>query len=406
MRLSPPVRMCLLGFILDLAVMIAITVVPFYVYRQLGGDARMSGHFGALQAVVYMVTCLVTSRYVSRSRNGLNWVRFGLVWFACLFTPVVFFRDAAVCVALGVVAWAGLAVIWPALYSWFGADPDAERRQKHLGWFNLSWSSGFAAGPLVAGPLYEYDYRLPFAVLAVLCAVSLGLALSMPHEQTHFGRRREEEEASEEETGHRRDAVRFLHAAWVAVILANWMVGVVRSVYPKRVEDLVQAGGLGLFTGDGASWPFSAPPATVFSWVSFACSAGTAALFFYLGRTKRWRYRASWLIVPQLAAAAGFMAMGVTHSLVVMLLGSLLTGMNLGVAFFAAVYYCVADPAHKHRRAAINEAAVGFGGMLGSFLFGTLSGWYGLVFPFVWFPVFYAPAFALQLWLLRPRRGG
>ncbi|HPA40641.1 MAG TPA: hypothetical protein PKV69_01415, partial [Candidatus Hydrogenedentes bacterium] len=89
--------MCLLGFILDLAVMIAITVVPFYVYRQLGGDARMSGYFGALQAVVYMVTCLVTSRYVSRSRNGLNWVRFGLVWFACIFTPVVFFRDATVC---------------------------------------------------------------------------------------------------------------------------------------------------------------------------------------------------------------------------------------------------------------------------------------------------------------------
>ena len=40
--------------------MIGIVVLPFYVYNQIGGDAAMSGMFGASQAAAYALLCLVS----------------------------------------------------------------------------------------------------------------------------------------------------------------------------------------------------------------------------------------------------------------------------------------------------------------------------------------------------------
>lgn len=399
--ISPRNRMCLTGFVIDLAVMIALTVAPFYIYNQLGGDARMSGYFGGLQAVVYSAVCLLSSRWVSGSRNGLTWAYTGIAVFTVLFSLIPFSGSVWVCGLLGVGAWTGLAIVWPALYSWLGADPDPVRRRKSLGWFNLSWSAGFAVGPLLAGPLYDFDYRLPFAALAFFGMLSLALLLSLPHERDLFGLA---PAPTEEQTAQDRESERFLYPAWMAVLMANWMVGVLRSVFPERVKDLVETGGLRLLFEETPPALLSAAPATTFSWIAFACSFATAGLFLVLGGTHRWRHRASWLIVPQLAAAAGFCLLGTTTSLAVMITASVMVGANLGVAFFAAVYYCVANPARKHSRAAINEAAVGMGGTLGSFVFGYLAGRHGMALPFLWFPAMLLPALALQFWLLRPSR--
>ncbi|MBW7863674.1 MAG: MFS transporter [Candidatus Hydrogenedens sp.] len=399
---SPRNRMCLTGFVIDLAVMIALTVAPFYIYNQLGGDARMSGYFGGLQAVVYSAVCLLSSRWVSKSRNGLTWAYAGITVFTVLFSLIPFTRSIWACGLLGVGAWTGLATVWPALYSWLGADPDPLRRKESLGWFNLSWSAGFAVSPLFAGPLYDYDYRLPFIALAALGALSLALLLSLPHEHAYYGRRGEAAGGEKEEAD--LESERFLYPAWMAVLMANFMVGVLRSVFPERVKVLVETGALRLFFEETPPALLAGAPATTFSWIAFACSLTTAGLFLVLGHTHRWRHRASWLIVPQLAAAAGFCLLGTTTSLAVMLAVSAVVGANLGVAFFAAVYYCVANPARKHSRAAINEAAVGMGGTLGSFIFGYLAGRYGMALPFLWFPAMMLPALALQLWILRPGR--
>ena len=49
--LRPHYKMCLAAFVLDFAVMIGMTAIPFFVMQQLGGSAAMLGLFGGLQAV-------------------------------------------------------------------------------------------------------------------------------------------------------------------------------------------------------------------------------------------------------------------------------------------------------------------------------------------------------------------
>ena len=75
-------------------------------------------------------------------------------------------------------------------------------------------------------------------------------------------------------------------------------------------------------------------------------------------------------------------------------------GANHGLAFFSSAYYSLANPAHKHRRASINEGAVGLGGFAGSMIFGYVVGHYAFALPFYWTPVFVGLALGVQAWLL------
>ena len=141
--------------------------------------------------------------------------------------------------------------------------------------------------------------------------------------------------------------------------------------------------------------------ATKFSWLAFLSAFTTALLFFVFGRTTIWRHKLSWLVGLQLAGGAGFWVLGFTRSLVVMAAAFMLIGSTLGIAFFSSVYYSIANPALKHRRAAVNEGMVGLGGFVGGILFGWLALRYGMNFPFQWSPLFLLAAVAAQVALVR-----
>ncbi|MCX5757377.1 MAG: hypothetical protein NTU83_02485, partial [Candidatus Hydrogenedentes bacterium] len=144
MKFTPFLRICLGAFLVDFAVMISITVMPFYVYRQIGGGAAMSGAIGASQAAFYALASFGSAWVVSRAKNGMTFAFVGAAAFgvfSCLF-PMS--RNPYVCGLFATLAMGSLALIWPALHAWVGGEPDVHRRGVRMGWFNLSWSFGFA----------------------------------------------------------------------------------------------------------------------------------------------------------------------------------------------------------------------------------------------------------------------
>jgi len=395
---NPHVRLYLAGFILDFAIMTAIVAIPFYVYNQVGGDAMMSGLFGGAQSVCYAATCLVSSRFVGRSSHGMRWAYAGLTFYMILLPSMVLSRNAWIAGGLAAVAWGGLAFAWPAFYSWYGADPDPARRQKSLAWFNIAWSAGFTISPLFAGPLYDRAYWLPFAVVFAGVGAALLLVLSLPRERDYFGTPAHED--ADDRTPIDWKSETFLYASWMATLVANIILAAMRCVYPKRVNDLVASGGLRIFFENSPAHFLTVDAATKYSWMGFGCSLFTVLIFLYFGRSTVWRHKLGWLIGIQVAAGAGFWALATTTSLAVMIIAFALAGATLGVAFFSSVYYSVANPRLKHRRAAINEGAVGIGGLLGSVVFGLLANRFGMAFPFQWSPIFITVAILLQFWLL------
>lgn len=395
----PHVRICLAAFATDFAVMVGMTATPFFVYNQLGGSATMSGVIGASQAAAYALGCLMSAGFVSRAKNGLSWALVGLVLYTVLFCLMPVFRNAWLCGVVSTLACASLALVWPALHSWVGGEPDPAVRSRNMGWFNIAWSFGFAISPLFAGPLYDLDYRLPFVLLFAFGVLALALVRSMPHERSHFAVATEEMLLAR--AGHDRASEIYLTSGWSAVLFANALAGITRSVYPKHVDDLVAAGELRLLFESVPAGFLASAPATKYSWMAFVLAFSTAVTFLVMGRTTGWRHRFSVLFWIQIASAVAFWVLAWTNSLIVMLVCFSVVGVYLGVAFFSGVYYSLGNPALKHRRAAMNEAAVGTGGFAGSLIVGYLAGHYGHIVSFQYTPLFMIAAIAMQFGLIR-----
>jgi MFS family permease len=359
----------------------------------------MSGVIGATQAICYAAVCLLSAGFVARAKNGLNFAVLGLFLFITFFCLVPFSRNAIVCGALATVAVGSLALVWPAVHAWIGAEPDLALRARHMARLNVSWSTGFAISPLFTGPLYDYDYRLPFIMIFAVAFGAMLILRFLPHESEHFGVA--SQEMLDARADHDRSSEMYLYSAWFATAVGNFLSGITRTVYPKRIDELVEAGQLRLLFEDTPPAFLNANAATKYSWLAFALAAIIALTFMWMGRSRWWHHKFQFLFALQIGAAIAFYVLGETHSLVIMAACFMAVGINGGVAFFAGVYYSMADPAQKHRRAAINEGAVGIGGFLGSISFGYMAGRYGIAFPCHLTPIFIAAGLAAQLFLLR-----
>jgi MFS family permease len=355
------------GFFADLAVMVGLTVTPFFVFNQLHGGAALSGVFASGQAAAYAGTCLLSSLLVSRVKNGLILAKVGIAFFALFYAFMPFSTSTFSAWLASVLANAALGLYWPAMYSWLGAHPDPQQRARRLAYFNVAWSLGFSISPLLAGPLYDLDFRYPFALLVGTCACVLVFLQFLPKE-----RYMPSEETHADALDHVQESERLLYAAWAAIFCANWIMAVLRSIYPKHVQDLVLAGRVTLLHNVPLPSVFAQAPATTFSWLAVAASLCTALTFFVLGHTERWKYRIHVLLYGLLIATVGSVLLARTHSLVWMLTAFALCGTNLGLAFFASSYYSVANPRRKHSRAAVSEGLVGLGGVVGSLSFGMI----------------------------------
>jgi MFS family permease len=401
--IRPHQRAYLTAFLLDAAVMVVFATTPFFVFNQIGGDEAMAGALGAIQMGAYALSCLVTARFMPRAKNGLRWALLGVslfIFFPCLMPLLPRF---IFCGALSLLSFAALGLVWPALHSWIGAEPDTALRVRHMSWFNIAAGFGFALSPLIGGPLYDRDYRLPFVALACLGGVIVVLIRSLPREKEHFRTAAEGQSSdhpSQEEEGKKAEML----AAWCAVFVANVLVGATRSVYPKRIMDLLDSGELRIFLEDSPLALMKHAPATTFSWLVSTLWIATALCFLIMGRTGRWHGQTRLLLWLQVLAGGAAWVLGHVQSLSIMVLCFAIIGVNFGVSFFIAMFHSLAHPAHKHRRAAITEGALGAGCFAGSMAFGYFAGRYGVTAPFLYAPVLVGAGFVLQFLLLRRRR--
>ena len=387
---------------LDSSMIVGVTALPFFVFDRLGGGARMSGAVMAVHALAYAACSLTSSGFVSRARNGLVWAMVGIGLMAFVFPVAVLVRNPYVYLLISTPGYAGLALAWPALWSWLGGEPDLKVRTRRMSHYNLAWSTGLAVGPLFAGPLYLLDYRLPFLALTCLASTAGVLVATLPHEKAHYDP--PTPEAADKSAANVTKSNAHLYATWLACALSIALLGASRSVFPKQVENLAEAGTLVVGLGASIDWAFVRKPEVAFSYLAFVMNASRVLVFVAMGMTKRWQHSFGVLVVCQCGAMAAFWLLGVTHSYVLMLACFALIGLSSGVVFFASAFYSLADPAKKHRRAAINESTVGIGNFSGAMGCGLLAGAYGVTTPFRWMPVVLIAGLCVQFYLLRRGR--
>ncbi len=394
----PHHRMYLAAFLLDFSVAVGFTAMPFFVIQHLNGGAALSGTVGAVQMAVYAFACLASAAMVSRARHPLVWAVGGVLGFAVVFTLVPWIRSPGLCIVAASAPFIGLALAWPAMQAWLGLEPDPEIRARRLAGFNTATAFGFTLSPLLTGPLYDAGFRLPFALLTVLCLAVAGLVLSLAPKAPGAVPRGD---SHGEETDARSVTPGLLYASWAATFTSNGLFAAVRSVYPLRVETLAAEDALWFFPGLRPSFFDAIGPATAYSWLAFTLSLWTVICFAIMGRTSAWQGRYALLAAGQMAAALAFVLLSWARSVTVMAACFAVVGFNFGLCFFASIYYSLAHARTRHRNAAVNEGVLGAGGFAGGMAFGHLAEAVGVPAAFQYAPLFAAAAIGLQLLLLR-----
>jgi len=235
--------------------------------------------------------------------------------------------------------------------------------------------------------------------LACLGVVIVAIMRSLPHEKKHVCEVDHEQVQDEQFQKRNIENRANLLAAWIAVFMANILVGATRSVYPKRVMNLLDSGEFTSFLDRIPSSLLDHAPATTFSCLVSALWIATALCFFLMGKVPHWHHSMRLLLWFQALAGGAAWVLGSTQSLITMIICFAIIGVNFGVSFFTAMSYSLADPVHKHRRAAITEGVLGAGGFSGSIAFGYFASTYGVNSPFLFAPVFVSFGVVLQ-WLL------
>lgn len=392
------------AFMADLSLSAAVTVVPFYIYDVFGGDAKDSGRIMAVQALMYGVCCIALAGMLQNTRRGVIYAGWACIVSGVTAAFMGFTTSMAAFTALFMVSMTVHCFFWPAMQAWLGGERNPHVRARRISVYNLAWCLGLAIGPLFGGPLYDHGGPAAGFLFAGVTAVIAGLiTLTLPQQVAPQGGG--DADAPAEAVDH--EGEMHLYATWCASFMGWLLVGVCRSVLPKRVDDLVASGDLALFgssAADGAAFQ----AATSFSWLVFILYATRAGMSLMMGHTVWWRYSYGSLAALQLAAGAAFWLIGYTNDLALMAVAATVVGINGAVSFFASLEYSLANVHKRGSRAAIHEGMVGLGSALGSVVFGYLAGVYGTAWPFLYTPVLIAAAVALQLLLLqrsRARRG-
>ena len=394
---GPIVRHCVAAFCLDLSVILVQTAAPFFILHHLDGGVSESSSTGAAMSITYGGVCIAGTLIIGRVRKGVALAGLGAALSgACMAfagsAPGVFVFGALVTGALGSV---GLS--WPSMHAWLGAEPDSSRRATLMARYNMSWSFGMAIAALVAGPLFETDPGLPFTVAAVCAGLAALLLFLQPHERDFFGAASHPVPLELDSAGPLGEA--FLYPTWLACFTGWSLLGACRYMFPKRVDEVAEAGVLTMFPWSTETVTFGAP--TVFSVLAFGLTATSVAVFYVMGRRQGWIHRMGVLFGLQCVAAAALWVLGTTESFAVMFLCFSLIGINSYAIFFASLFYSMANLRLKGRRASINEGIVGGGGFAGSLIFGWIAAEYTLSTPFLFAPIAVLGSVAVQGLLLR-----
>lgn len=397
----PHIRICLAAFILDAALMVMLTAMPFFIYDHLDGSVSIPGVIGATQSILYAVICISISGWMNRNNHSMKIAAFGAFYYCAGSAAAVLWPGIAGFGVMSIFAIMGMSIVWPSLHGWLGANPDPQLRARGMGRFNVSWSTGLAIGPLIGGFLYDFHPYAPFIALFCMGCACFALLWGMPQEENYYTTLADA--PAPDWASHAERSERFLMCAWIANGMAWALVGVTRLIFTKRVDELVKLGELRLFAEAAPPAYLLENAASIYATIAFLLAAMSAVVFGLMGKTRHWQHRFRYLAGLQIGSAAAFCILGYTNSLAVMSLAFMVIGALSGAAFFSSSYYGMANYARRRQRASINEVFVGIGSFAGPMGVGLLAEFYGVRTTFYYIPLIVALGLGVQLYLVRGR---
>jgi MFS family permease len=359
------------------------------------------GLMGGSAAAGYVLTCLFAGRISGLLRRryaiALGALVISLVSLTAGFAWSVWFL-----VAIVAVNGFGHGLFWPALEAHLSARVGPTELRHRMGWFNLSWSSGDAAGAVVGGGLYTLAKALvvptgltgvqilPFLVTTGFGVATCVVALKVLHAAPESNSWRDRHDAGVPRSPGRGGPA-FLGVFWIMALIANSAATAFRGILINVFPDM----GKGLLHYSALRWG-----------VLLAMVPITRTLMFlYWQRHWGWTYRARYLLGFQILLPLAAIVIIFNSSYVVFLITFAVIGVGMSQTYFSSIYYGM-DSDHSHeKRGGIHEAALGSGNAVGTPLagwFASASGWVRA--PYLFAFLFLTAAMILQVFLYLTRK--
>ena len=227
------------------------------------------------------------------------------------------------------------AVLWPLVESFLVSGRHGAGMRSAIGWWNMSWTSSVAASLLLMAPLVEHAARMLLVILGGLCFLALLVVPRLPKRPCMH-----DEGRAITEVPH--VYAPMLQAARILLPMSYLLSGAVTPLLPYIFERLELA--VIWETPITATWMISRIVVTACLW-----------------RMTFWHGRWGTLWTAGACMMAGFVAVTLAPSVVVMLVGFLLLGCGLGMIYFAALYYAMAVGRAAVEAGGTHEAIIGLG---------------------------------------------
>ena len=345
------------AFLMNLNLGLVNFTVIFYLKDVVGIGASAIGWFFAAGAGCYVASCLLLSRVQHKIPAPVSmFVSIILVMFSV--AGMMRAETPAVVLIFYLVFSSAPSLYWPPLVGWFSQGLSSRELGKTVSSFNISWSTGALAGPLVGGVLVEINLLLPFFADIAIGIVMTALLLSGIMFVDDMKIRKDtdtEAEGGDDSVllnGGKGTFLRFM--GWIGVFSTYIVLGLLNNIFPLFVRDSL---------GFGES---------VAGNILFLRGLATAIGFFAAGKLVFWHFNGRLMLIVQFLTAALMLGLFFIKNIAGFYLLFILFGIFFAAAYSNGIFHGTAGAAQRGPRMALFEAFLTMGVMSGSVAGGYL----------------------------------
>lgn len=356
--------------------------VIFYLKDSLSVSPSVIGWFFAAGALGYVLGCMLMRPVQNRILPPVS--MFITILLTTISVLMILNAESRIVVLLFYVIFSiSPAFYWPQLMGWFSYGLNNQELGSAISKFNICWSTGALAGPLLGGILVERNLHLPFYADIILM-ITLGLLLTggllfvrdMRNFPDHKKIETPERKDSEYLNGGKGTILRF--AGWIGVFSVYVVLGLLNNIFPLFIrEDL----GLG---------------ESVAGNILFVRGVATAVGFFAAGKIVRWHFNRRIMLLTQAVTALCMLLLFFIKSVSGFYLLFIIYGLLFSMAYSNGIFHGSAGASDRGPRMALFESVLTSGVILGSVLGGYLYEYFSIYAAFIFCFIIITAGLGLQ----------
>jgi MFS family permease len=200
----------------------------FFVHDKFNAGSAVVGWMSALWALAYLFGCLFLNSFRDRLKPGRS-IILAATTMGLSVTLIPNLNSLPLLISTYMFFGLCTSLYWPSLMGWLSRGREGKKLGNALALFNLSWSSGVALSPYIAGLILRKNISLPLYISALLYAFIVIMLLLVTLFVNEYKPQKKKSEVVQEEVDES-SPLRF--AGWIGVISAYLVYGTLLFIFP------------------------------------------------------------------------------------------------------------------------------------------------------------------------------